>query len=90
MSERRHVCPKCQRGNYLWQTVMVSGYITVDEYLKQIGIPDADGVYWDDQDEFGCSECDWRGFERDLVQMGIDDEPLPYIHPEQMFIVEAA
>lgn len=90
MSDRRHVCPKCQRGDGFWQSVMISGYISVDEYLNHVGVPEDDGCYWHDIDEFGCSHCGWRGRERQLIQMGIDDEPLPYIHPDQMVLGQAA
>lgn len=86
---KRHACPKCQSTTGLWQNVMMSGYIYVDEYLNQKGSPEDDGAYFDEQDTFGCC-CGWGGPERQLIVLGVDDEALPEIHPLQMSLGEAA
>lgn len=85
----RHACPKCQSTTGFWRAVLMSGWIDVDTYLEEQGRPEADGAYYDVQVEIGCA-CGWRGFEKNLIKLGIDDEPLPVIHPMQMHLGEAA
>lgn len=86
----RHACPKCQSTTGFWRAVLMSGWIDIDTYLEQQGRPEDDGAYFDLQDEFGCTHCGWRGFERQLIKLGIDDAPLPIIHPLQMSLGVAA
>lgn len=89
--EQRHVCPKCQSGEALWQSVTVSGWVDVDTYLEQAGSPEVDHAWYDLCDnEYGCANCEWRGTESMMIVLGIDDQPLPVIHPNQLRLGEAA
>lgn len=86
--ENKRVCPKCNKGDALWQEVEVIGWRDVDEY----GDPRPNGNHDIDDDwnsphigtgAVGCAHCEWEGSERNLVQLGIDGAPLPFIHPGQ-------
>lgn len=90
IDKRRHQCPKCHRNDCLWQSVSIYGWVNVDEYLEiDPGTLDHDSDY-DDGYTFGCGECGWEGVEAGLIELGIDDQPLPVIHPNQMRFGEAA
>lgn len=78
----RYRCPKCHQSDTLYEEVEVPGWRTVDEHLEPVG-RDHD-VDWRDvegMESYGCS-CGWSaGFPE---QLGIDSEPLPYVHPGQI------
>ena len=83
----RHRCPKCQRGDCFYQDVVLSGYIEVDEELEHQGSPEQDHAWWEENENtFGCS-CGWHGQRKALIVLGIDDEELPVIHPDQLALV---
>lgn len=85
----RHRCPKCQRGDQLWEAVVISGYIGVDDELEPQGQPEEDGHGYDQQGFYGCA-CGWEGSESGLIILGTNDEPLPYILPGQLDIFQHA
>lgn len=85
----RHVCPKCHKSEGLWREVMISGWVSVDEHLVTEGAPETDGAWWSVGSTFGCSECEWAGPLSQLIELGLNDAPLPYILPGQLTI-EAA
>lgn len=89
MSDQRHRCPECKKMDGLWQEITVTGWREIDMYLKPTGTAEADAyniIYAEDQG--GCT-CGWEGAFSFLEVVGIDDEPLPVIHPNQLTI-EAA
>lgn len=83
----RYACPKCQSGASLWREVTIAGWVDVDEFLVPQGTPEHDFCY-DVEDEFGCGDCDWRGFEKSLIKMGADDKPLPIVLPGQLTVYD--
>lgn len=91
---QRRRCPKCRKGDELWEPVMVQGWRTIDEYLKPDGRDqDADWMHverdtWASP-EVGCA-CGWEGGRDELEVLGIDGEPLPEQVPGQMSISDAA
>lgn len=96
-AKRRHRCPACHKSDGLWEAteVTVGGWRGLDEYLEPNGESETDdfdvlsGPYPTGQ--VGCSQCDWRSWLRDdLEAVGIDGEPLPVVHPNQMQIEAAA
>lgn len=86
-------CPKCKKDNGLWESVTVQGWRSIDANLQPThdrdidwGTAESDG--WASP-EVGCCECEWTGDRNALVTLGVDGEPLPFIHEGQTRI-EAA
>lgn len=82
-----YCCPKCKKDNGLWESVMVQGWRGVDRDLAPTSDHDIDWSTaerdgWTDP-EMGCSECEWAGKRDALVTLGVDGEPLPFIHEGQ-------
>jgi hypothetical protein len=69
---------------------MVSGWRGLDEHLEPTYERDADWHDVDPMGNLGCRHCDWRGARDQLQPLGIDDQPLPVIHPAQLTIESAA
>lgn len=63
---------------------MVDGWRSIDETLRPTGQREVE--WYDVQSEGmgGCSECNWEGALSQLEAIGLDGEPLPEIHPDQM------
>jgi hypothetical protein len=76
MSENKVTCPKCGRGDQLWEGAEQSGYFVVDEYLERKGGFESDGAYVEATGEFGCAACQWVGSEDGLLRVGLDGKPL--------------
>ena len=89
-AKQRHVCPKCQRGDRLWQGVTIQGWVDIDTYLEREGAPETDFAWYDNENQYGCGECGWEGIKQGLTVHGLDDKPLPVIHPNQLRFGEAA
>jgi hypothetical protein len=94
-ARNRHRCPHCHKSINLWEAVTVQGWRSIDEYLDAAPDPGRDDrdVDWStaEQDgwaspEVGCGECVWDGQRDQLQAIGIDGEPLPTVHPQQMEI----
>jgi hypothetical protein len=87
----RYRCPRCKRGISLWQGVDVTGWRSIDDRLEPL-IPSAAldrEVYWEQATPdgcYGCSECEWEGGQSELEPVGLDGEPLPFIHEGQQTI----
>lgn len=91
----RYRCPGCHSAEHLFEGVEVTGssWRSVDAHLEATERATQVDIDWIDEwpdGTLGCSNCDWRGEKRDLEPLGIDDEPLPAIHPNQLQIEEAA
>lgn len=84
----RHACPKCQSGDELWEGGVMSGYYEINERLERTSGFEVDGAFTEGDGRYGCA-CGWEGFVQGLIVLGIDDKPLPKIHPRQMTL-EAA
>jgi hypothetical protein len=90
-------CPECRESDGLWEAieVTVGGWRELDDKLEPKSAAEYDtcdvlaGPYT--TGEVGCSKCDWRGRGQDSFEaIGIDGEPLPFIHPNQLEIGVAA
>lgn len=92
-AKRRYRCPECHRSDGLWEGIefLYSGWRSVDERLEPGGAEDTgDLIDQNASGEIGCSKCDWRSWSRDSLEaIGINGEPLPVVHPNQLQI-EAA
>lgn len=84
MSEKRHACPKCGRDDGLYRRMEVPGWQRVDPFLKKTGGIETEDFDAEPTGEYGCGECQWEGFKLETV--GLDGEPLPFIHPNQLTI----
>lgn len=87
--KNRYRCPKCASGTNLYEDVYVPGWRSVDENLDVLtGPSDRDADWWQAESEgtFGCGDCEWTGRRDQLAKVGIDGNPLPFIHPQQMAI----
>ena len=63
----------------------MSGYYEVDERLERTSRINVDYAFEESDGRFGCS-CGWEGMRGGLIVLGIDDTPLPVIHPRQLQI----
>lgn len=84
MSDTRHACPKCGCDSGLYRRLEIPGWQRIDAFLKPHGLIETDDFDAEPTGEFGCGECQWEGW--DLKNIGLDGEPLPFIHPNQMTI----
>lgn len=84
MSDKRHVCPKCGRDDGLYREMEVPGWQRIDSFLKPHGTIETDDYNALPTGEYGCGECQWEGL--NLESVGLDGEPLPFIHPNQLTI----
>lgn len=82
---RARRCPRCHESDGLWQEVTVDGWRAIDAYLKPTGTVESMGHVISVEQQGGCS-CGWEGSFRDLEIVGIDGEPLPTVHPDQLQI----
>lgn len=88
-------CPKCHASTTLWEDCEVPAWRAVDENLSPLqgGFPNPEReAFWDDAVGFatyGCGECSWQGSLAQLEEIGLDGEPLPDIHRDQISIEEA-
>lgn len=91
-AKRRYRCPKCGREGSLYENVTVQGWRSIDATLEPVGPGHNDrDVEWDTAEpdayadfEVGCSECEWQGARNKLEAIGIDGEPLPEVHADQL------
>lgn len=90
MSGKRFRCPECRESDNLWQEVTFEGWQEVDAYLKPTGTRDVETFNVLDEYQQGGCTCGWEGSFSALEALGIDDEPLPAIHPRQTQIEVAA
>jgi len=77
-------CPECKSSDGLYEEVQVPGWRSVDEHLQPTGDRD---VEWHDAEPFGNYGCSC-GFGPYLIgrfeKIGVDGEPLPVVHPDQI------
>lgn len=86
-------CPSCQEPDSLYEMVMVEGWRSVDASLKETGRSSGDrDVEWSSVEasgNYGCS-CGWGPkYKTFLEEIGIDGEPLPAIHRNQLSLTTA-
>jgi hypothetical protein len=82
-------CPNCGRDDSLYEEAVQSGYYRVDEFLERTSGFESDFAWDEGREQYGCGECDWTGGRRMLEHLGLDGEPLPYIHRGQLDIYSA-
>lgn len=89
MADTKYRCPGCGRNDGLFEKVVVPGWRSVDEELNPIDGSTHRDVEWSNvysEDRYGCGECEWEGDMDDLQSLGIDGEPLPLVHQDQLTI----
>lgn len=85
-AERSHRCPSCKKDDGLWEGVTVPGWRSIDAHLTPAtssGDRDTDWSNAERDGTVGCS-CGWEGTREGLEVVGLDGEPLPAVHPNQL------
>ncbi len=86
-------CPDCKHDDALYREVDVPGWQDVDNKLEVSGSwPNGADVEWEDAyftGNYGCGECEWKGGRDSLEEIGLDGNPLPNVHVNQISIEEA-
>jgi hypothetical protein len=87
--KQRYCCPNCKSPDGLWEGVDVPGWRSLSAELEVVdGSSNRDVEWWEATatGEYGCGECEWHGWRKDL-ELVVEGEPVPSVHPDQQTLL---